>query len=171
MIPVRNARLRGALLATAFASSMAVGPVAHASGGGETFNDAAVKITGGKGVAVATCVNWAKDWAGYDADKKKKQDKKRVKQANLCDNTAKAFGGDVKLQEVDVFIDQEGGKKKTRNKATVEIAGGDAVAVAACINVLNNVADATQINKCKNNAVAVGGDVKLENVDITIIQS
>jgi hypothetical protein len=172
MIPVRNPRLRGAILATAFASSMAVGPMAHAGDSGETFNDASVRITGGKGVAVATCVNWAKDWAGYDDDKKKKHEQRRAKQANRCDQTAKATGGDVTLEYVDVFIDQEGGKKKrSKNNATVEIEGGDAVAVAACINVLNNAADATQINKCKNNAVAKGGDVNLKKVDITVIQT
>jgi hypothetical protein len=168
MFPVRNARLRGAILATAFASSMAVGPMAYADGD-ETFNDAKVRIVGGNGVSVATCVNWAQEWAGYSKDKKKQQDKKRVKQANLCANTAKAFGGDVKLEYVDVFILQ-GEKSATRNDATVEIAGGNATAVAACINVLNGADDAKQTNVCKNNAVAKGGDVKLENVDITIIQ-
>jgi len=170
MIPVRNARLRGAILATAFASSMAVGPMAHADDGDSTFNNAKVTITGGNGVAVATCVNWAQDWAGYSKDKKKHQEKKRVKQANLCKNTAEAVGGDVTLKSVDVTVVQEGSGDVTKNKATVEIAGGDATAVAACINVLNNAANATQTNKCKNNAVAEGGDVTLKDVDITIIQ-
>jgi hypothetical protein len=169
MIPVRNARLRGAILATAFASSMAVGPMAHASDD-STFNNASVTITGGNGVAVAACVNWAQDWAGYSKDKKKHQEKKRVKQANLCNNTAKAQGGDVTLKKVDIFIAQDGSSDVTRNKATVSIAGGDATAVAACINVLNDAANATQTNVCKNNAVAQGGDVSLDNVDITVIQ-
>jgi hypothetical protein len=169
MFPVRNARLRGAILATAFASSMAVGPMAHASDD-STFNDAKVTITGGNGVAVATCVNWAQDWAGYSKDKKKQQEKKRVKQSNVCKNTAKAEGGDVTLKKVDITVIQDGSGDVTKNKATVSIAGGDATAVAACINVLNDAANATQTNKCKNNAVAEGGDVKLENVDITVIQ-
>jgi hypothetical protein len=169
MIPVRNARLRGAILATAFASSMAVGPMAHASDD-STFNNASVTITGGNGVAVAACVNWAQDWAGYSKDKKKHQEKKRVKQANLCNNTAKAQGGDVTLKKVDIFIAQDGSSDVTKNKATVSIAGGDATAVAACINVLNDAANATQTNVCKNNAVAQGGDVSLDNVDITVIQ-
>jgi hypothetical protein len=169
MIPVRNARLRGAILATAFASSMAVGPMAHASDDA-TFNNATVKITGGNGVAVSACVNWAQDWAGYSKDKKKNQEKKRVKQSNLCKNTAKAEGGDVTLKKVDIFIAQDGSGDVTKNKATIEIAGGDATAVAACLNVLNDAANATQTNVCKNNAVAEGGDVKLENVDITVIQ-
>jgi hypothetical protein len=170
MIPVRNPRLRGAILATAFASSMAVGPMAYAADDGKTFNDATVTISGGNGVAVAACVNWAQDWAGYSKDKKKQQEKKRVKQSNLCKNTAEAEGGDVTLKKVDIFIVQEGSKEVTKNKATVEITGGDAVAVAACLNVLNDTANASQTNKCKNEAEAEGGDVKLENVDITVFQ-
>jgi hypothetical protein len=170
MIPVRNARLRGAILATAFASSMAVGPMAHASDDDSTFNNADVRITGGNGVAVATCVNWAQDWVGYSKDKQKKQQQKRVKQANLCNNTAKAEGGDVTMKKVDVFIAQDGSSDVTKNKATVEISNGNATAVASCLNVLNDAANATQTNICKNNAVAKGGDVKLEDVDISVIQ-
>jgi hypothetical protein len=61
-------------------------------------------------------------------------------------------------------------RNECENKATVEISNGNATAVASCLNVLNDAANATQTNICKNNAVAKGGDVKLEDVDISVIQ-
>ena len=164
MIPVRNARLRGAILATAFASSMAVAPVASAT---ETVNKADLDILGGDAVAVSKCVNFAKDWTSYDDKEKKKKEKKRLAQANWCDNFAFADGGDVDLKNVDIKFTPKGKKKDARNDVSLTIAGGDATAVAACLNVLQGTADKVdQENDCKNSAVAEGGDVTLKNVKI-----
>src|SRR5919107_4071294 len=129
MIAVRKTGLRGALLATAVASSVMTAPAAFAAASDTTFNNADVVIRGGDTVAVATCVNWAQDWAKKSAADKKKYEKKRAKQANECENTATALGGDVKLDNVNVKIVQVGGKKTTKNNADVTIRGGDAVAV------------------------------------------
>jgi len=170
MIAVCKTGLRGALLATAVASSMMVAPSAFAAGSDQTFNNADVTIRGGDTVAVATCVNWAQDWAKKSASAKQKQEKKRAKQANECENTATALGGDVKLDSVNVKIVQDSGRKTTRNNASVTIRGGDAVAVAACINVLNGSTNVDQSNECVNDAFASGGNVVVKDTNITIRQ-
>jgi hypothetical protein len=170
MIPVRNARLRGAILATAFASSMAVGPAAHAGGGG-TFNNVDLQFRGGDATALAVCANFGKTWSTYDEKKKKKLQKKRIAQANSCENKAKAVGGDVEMGDVDVLIYEEG-KKKAKNDVSLEITGGDATAIAACLNVLQGTATSVkQENDCDNSATAKGGDVTLGDVSVIIDES
>ena len=110
MIPVRNPRLRGAILATAFASSMAVGPMAHAAGE-ENFTNVDLKFQGGDAKVLALCVNFAKTWTTYDEKKKKKLEKVRIAQANECNEKVKAVGGDVVMDYVDVVIVSKEGKK------------------------------------------------------------
>jgi len=171
MIHVRKSGLRGVVLATAVVSSMAMTPTAFASGHNhQSFNDATVSIRGGNGVAVSTCVNWAQDWTRMSAEQQKRHDKKRVVQSNACDNTADAEGGSVDLNHVYVTVDQGGHRRASRNSATVNISGGDAVAVAACINVLRATASAEQTNDCSNAAIATGGSVSLDHTNITITQ-
>ena len=169
MMHARICGVRGLVLTAAVASSLAITPTAFASGG-RTFNDADVVIRGGNGVAVATCVNWAQDWTRLSSEQQKRHDKKRVAQSNACKNTADAEGGSVDLTKVSVTIDQAGSRRASRNSANVTISGGDAVAVAACINVLRATANAEQTNDCKNTAIATGGSVTLDKTDITIIQ-
>src|SRR5690242_4928108 len=106
MIHVRNTRLSGLVLATAFATSMMAGPAANAAGD-ETFNNAELSLRGGDAAAVAACVNFAKTWLTYDDAKKKKNERKRIAQANFCDNKAKAVGGDVTLEDVDILVTQK----------------------------------------------------------------
>lgn len=152
-----RARVSAVLALTAVLALIVAGT---ASADNPTFNNARVNITGGNAVALSACINVAKVKAKYPD---------KVKQNNFCKNFAKATGGDVTLKNVNVFIAQDT-YSVSANSATVNIAGGDAVAVAACLNVLDGSASATQTNVCKNTAVARGGDVKLKNVDITIIQ-
>lgn len=167
MIPVRNTRLSGVILATAFASSMAVGPMAHAADD-TTFNDVDLKVRGGDAKALAVCVNFGKEWSTYDDAKKKKLEKKRIAQANLCDNKAKAVGGDVYLDYVDVII-TKGKKEAAKNDVSVEVRGGDADAIAACLNILQGTATSTkQVNDCDNSATAKGGDVTMGGVTVIL---
>ncbi|HEX8628059.1 MAG TPA: hypothetical protein VF755_07800, partial [Catenuloplanes sp.] len=127
----------------------------------ETHNNVAVNISGGNANALSTCVNFAK----------LKAKKGEAAQSNACKNFAKATGGSVTLKKVDITILQAGATSgKVTNKAEINISGGDATAVAACVNYLQGTADADQTNKCSNTAVATGGDVTLKNVNITIIQ-
>ena len=170
MIPVRNAGLRSVILVTALASSMAVAPTAFAGSRHQSFNDAEIVIRGGNTVSVAACVNWAQDWTHYSAEQKKRHDKKRIAQSNACDNTADAEGGSVDLSKVSVTVDQAGKRRASRNSASVTISGGDAVAVAACLNVLKGSTDVEQTTDCSNAAIATGGSVTLEKTDITILQ-
>jgi hypothetical protein len=156
--------LRGLVVAGAVVASVATAPAAfagtHASG--DTFNNATVKITGGNAAALSACINYAKA--------KIKQGK--VAQSNFCQNFAEADGGSVLLKDTSVFIAQTGKRSgKTVNNATVNISGGDATAVAACVNFLQGTSNASQKNVCSNTAVAIGGDVTLKNSDITIIQA
>ena len=160
--------LRVGILTAAVASSLAVSPSAFAAG--QSFSDADIVIRGGNGVSLATCVNWAQTYAGYSAAEKKRHDKARVVQANKCENTADALGGSVELTKVYVTVDQDGHRKAVKQDASVTISGGDAVAVAACINVLKGSASVDQSNKCENTAISTGGDVTLEHTNITIQQ-
>ena len=161
--------LRAGILAAALASSLAVAPAAFAAD--QAFNDADVVIRGGDTVALATCLNWAKTYAGYDAEEKKRHDKVRAVQANKCENTADALGGDVTLKGVDVTVAQKGKHRAAKNDASVEISGGDAVAVAACINVLQGSTDVKQVNDCELSAIATGGNVTIVHSDVTIKQA
>ena len=57
------------------------------------------------------------------------------------------------------------------NSVTITIAGGDATALAYCLNVAKTGGSAEQKNYCKNTAVAAGGNVYLKNVDIFVVQT
>ena len=155
-------RLRAALLSVALVAVMSLALAGSAFAiHPETFNNATVDINGGNATALAACVNYAQVTAKHG----------KVAQNNFCKNFAKAKGGDVRLKNVSLLISQTGGTTgTTRNNATVNISGGDATAVAACVNFLQGSATARQTNQCANTAVARGGDVVLKNVDITIIQ-
>lgn len=160
--------LRTGILTVALASSMAAAPSAFAAD--QTFKDAEVVYSGGDAVAVGLCLNWAKTYAGYSDAEKKRHEKVRVVQSNKCDNYIDAVGGDVTLKKVDVKIRQAGKQRAAKNDASIKISGGDATAVAACVNVLNGGTDVEQTNKCSNTAVAFGGNVKLVHTDVTIVQ-
>jgi len=161
--------LRAGILTAALASSLAVAPAAFAAD--QAFNDADVVIRGGDTVALATCLNWAKTYAGYDAQEKKRHDKVRAVQANKCDLIADAMGGEVTLKKVDVTVTQKGKHRAAKNNASIEISGGDAVAVAACINVLQGSTDVKQVNDCELSAIATGGNVTIVHSDVTIKQA
>lgn len=152
--------MRGMALGfVAAAASIAIATPAMASG--STYNHATLIIRGGSANALSACVNYARTAAHHH----------RVTQSNYCENFAEADGGKVSLSGVSVFIDQEGHSRRSVNTATIEIIGGDATAIAACVNVLQHTASARQTNDCSNTAVAQGGNVNLHNVDITVIQS
>lgn len=153
---------RGIILTlAAFLTALFGGLSAGPASATETYNDVQVNISGGNANALSACVNYAK----------LKAKKGEAAQSNACKNFAKAQGGDVKLKNVDITILQAGSTSgPLRNKAEVNITGGDATAVAACVNYLQGTADGDQTNQCKNTSVAQGGDVKLKNVTITIIQ-
>jgi hypothetical protein len=136
-----------------------------ASAFAQSGNTANVTIRGGDAKALAACVNVAKG----EADAKKKK-KKYLKQVNRCKNWAEAHGGDVDLRNVSIRVRQRD-KDSSYNEASVTIAGGDATAVAACLNVAQDTATTEQVNVCANTAIAVGGDVTLRNVRISIRQS
>jgi hypothetical protein len=131
-----------------------------ASAAPKSFNDATVNIRGGDATAISACVNLARSSAKAH----------KTVQNNFCKNKAVAVGGDVTLKDVSILVAQDSSSKYASNKATVNIEGGDATAVAACVNVLQGSASAKQTNECANTAVARGGDVKLKDVDITILQ-
>jgi len=150
---------RAAGLTALILSATATAALANPPG---SFNNAKVTITGGNAVAISACLNLARAEAKSG----------HIVQVNKCKNLATAVGGDVTLKDVTVLISQtpSGGGGTSANNATVEISGGDATAVAACVNVLQATADPTQVNLCANRSKAVGGDVTLKNVEIDILQ-
>jgi len=143
--------LGGTFASPAFAAGSSAGP---------SHNNVEINITGGNAAAFSACINYAKTMAKH----------KKPAQSNKCKNFAEAKGGDVKLKNVTVTVFQGPSGNQTYNNAEINITGGDAVAVAACVNYLQGTASADQTNNCANKAKAQGGDVKLKNVDIIVIQ-
>lgn len=137
---------------------------------GAQSNTVEITIAGGDATALATCVNLAKE-SGPGS----------VNQDNRCTNIATAIGGDVTLKNVKIIAvssssdpdDKKNDKKQRRpsNSVTITITGGDAEAVAACLNAASErgKGDVNQENKCVNDAFAAGGDVKLKNVKILAV--
>jgi len=125
-----------------------------------TLNDVNIDIHGGNAVAFSGCVNYAKVSAQHG----------KKPQSNACKNIAHADGGSVDLTGVSLFVDQEGHGRSTHNNVEITISGGDATAVAGCVNYLQGTATPAQVNDCKSAADAHGGSVKLTDVDIVIIQ-
>lgn len=150
--------------AVAFAAAFAVmgAAPAFAAGPPATFNDANVNIQGGGAQTLAGCLNFARSAARHQVNP----------QSNYCRNIASATGGTVALHGVSIFVDQENNRRgRTFNNASVNISGGDATAVAACVNYVQGTATADQVNSCRNNATAYGGNVSLDNVDVSVIQT
>jgi hypothetical protein len=59
--------------------------------------------------------------------------------------------------------------KAPRNSVTITIAGGDATAIATCLNVAKTGGDIDQTNTCDNIATAIGGDVTIQNSKIVAV--
>jgi hypothetical protein len=142
------------------------GVSANPADGGDQENEANIIIQGGNAESLALCLNIA---AGkYQGT---------VAQKNRCRNIAYARGGDVHLRNVDIVVDQLNddttGGGDQENEVNVVIQGGNATAVAACVNVANErvAKSVNQTNECKNVAKAVGGDVVLKDVTITVVQT
>jgi tRNA threonylcarbamoyladenosine modification (KEOPS) complex Pcc1 subunit len=139
-------------------------------GSGSTANQANtvnLTIRGGDASALATCLNVAKEKGRGD-----------VYQENDCENKAYASGGTVVLKNVDILTVQEnragsGSTANQSNTVNLTIQGGDANALATCLNVAKEKdrGDVRQKNDCENTAYASGGIVVLKNVDITVVQA
>lgn len=155
--------IRGAMRTGVLAVAVAAGFgfASPASASDPTYNNAVVTIHGGNGHALADCLNTARTLARYH----------QPSHSNFCSSFADGEGGSVSLEHVSIFIDQEGHGTRTVNNATVDIQGGDATAEADCLNYLSGTATAAQRERCAATAVAVGGSVRMSDVDITIIQT
>lgn len=151
--------VRGTIVAFAAAFAVATPATAQATPSA-SYNDADISIVGGRAAALSACINYAKEVSRRG----------RVAQSNYCSNFAEAQGGEVDLENVSVFVEQSGQSRRRYNSADINIQGGDATAVAACMNVLQRTNSARQTNECANTSVATGGNVSLEDVDITVIQ-
>jgi hypothetical protein len=153
-------RASAALLAAILLLAVPLGASAAGATQTGTANNVTLTVTGANAVALAACVNLAKE-GNYS----------RLAQTNVCHNFAQAEGGDVRLKNVKILQAGVGGAGTTSqsNAVTITLTGGDATALAACLNIAkqgkNSSAD--QSNKCKNKAIAEGGDVVLKNVKIS----
>ena len=134
---------------------------------GDQKNTVNITIRGGDANALAACLNVAKEKGRGD-----------VYQKNDCENKAVAVGGSVYLKDVEILAVQENWNGHApapdqKNTVNLTVRGGDANALAACINVAKERGrgDVYQKNWCKNKAYATGGGVVLKYVDITAIQS
>jgi ABC-type transport system involved in cytochrome bd biosynthesis fused ATPase/permease subunit len=151
---------RAAFVALVTMIGLSLSVPAFADGGSSTYNDASVDIHGGNAAAFGGCMNYAKAAAKVG----------RPAKSNACKSFAHADGGNVELTGVSVFVDQEGSGRHTHNNVNIDISGGDAVAVAGCVNYLQGSTKSEDANTCKTAADAHGGNVDLKDVDITVIQ-
>ncbi|CAO5189511.1 Neocarzinostatin family protein [Frankia sp. AiPs1] len=151
--------------AVAFAAAFAVmgATPAFAAGSATQFNDAKINIQGGSGASLTGCLNYARGSARNHVRPR----------SNYCRNVADASGGTVHLKNVSLFVDQEndGGPGRSYNNASVNISGGDSTAIAACVNYVQGTASEAQANTCRNSATSNGGNVTLDNVDLTLVQT
>ncbi len=136
--------------------------VASASAAVRPGNIADITLKGGSATALSQCVNVARIYARYGRAVP-------ASQANFCSRYATAVGGDLRLNNVLVDVEQSGSKTSS-NRATLTVIGGDAVAVAACMNYIQGTASPDQVSECSNKASARGGNVLLQDVVITIWQ-
>lgn len=163
-ITMANAGRISLLVATAaFGVAVSAAPAA-AGWGSPVSNKADIAILGGDAKAVGACFNVAKTYAKL---------KKTPPKIQSCSNISSAEGGSVVLKDVDINVIQDatGGKGKRLNSADIKIAGGDAVGYAACANVLSGSASSKNYQDCAAIAEAKGGDVKLNNVELNVIQA
>lgn len=152
---------RRVLPAVALAAALFGASVASPAYAGESYNNATVAIKGGNAAALSACVNYAKIMLQLG----------RPAQSNACRNFATAVGGTVSLNSVSISILQAGsGGPLTLNNAVVQISGGDASALASCVNYLQGTVSAAGAQKCMGSATAIGGAVSLKDVNITVIQ-
>ena len=161
--------LRGTTLAFAAVAAVAVAGPAYAAPGGHhassagqrtSYNNAHVLLTGGNARGVANCVQIAKTVIRHGGHSR----------THVCDAYADAEAGSVTLQHVGVTVDQAGRGRGQANNATVELRGGDADAVSSCYQVLRGTGSGDDEQQCTSTAIAVGGNVSLNDVDITVIQ-
>ena len=147
----------------AFGVAVAAAPAA-AGFGSPTTNKADIAIVGGDAKAVGACFNVAKVYAKM---------KMAAPKIQSCSNISSAAGGEVVLKDVDINViqDASGSKGKKLNSADIKIAGGDAVGYAACANVLSGTASSKNYQDCAAISDAKGGDVKLNKVNLTVIQN
>jgi len=108
-------------------------------------------LSGGDATAIAECV---------DAAKSTEQNNR------FCRNIAVARSGKVILRRVNVTVLNADGTVADGKTVDIIISGGDATALAQCINAGSN---ATKSNDhCVNVALAFGGMVLLANVEIVV---
>lgn len=154
------------MIATAaFGVAVAAAPAAAGFGpSSSTTNKADIAIVGGDATAFGACMNYAKVYAKWG---------KKAPKNQTCSNISSAQGGGVVLKDVNfnVLQDASGGKGKKYNSADIKIVGGNANAYAACANVLQGTATAKNNQDCAAIADSKGGDVKLNKVDFTVIQT
>jgi hypothetical protein len=159
-ISLRKLSVGAMLVGTSLAGAVSL--ASPASANPRSFNRANVTLSGGDARALSLCVNVARSYARVGRSVP-------AIQSNRCGG-ATAEGGEVSLNNVTVLVDQVGGGYRSNNAAAVTLSGGDATAIAACINYSQGRATAIQRNQCAG-AKAIGGDVTVKNTDIVISQA
>ncbi len=128
---------------------------------GDLSDTTTIAVRAGNAEAIATCLNLAK--AGEKAN-----------QTNGCYNYAYARGGKVIITNVEVVAgranDKDGIISIDSNTVNFTVKGGNATAIASCINQAQGGRDVDQRNKCINVAIAIGGNVIITNVNVVLVE-
>jgi len=153
-------RVVRAAVVTAAAGVGALAMAGSALAAPASYNEATLNIEGGDARALSGCIQVAKTLSRH----------RIKKQVNTCDSLAVATAGSVALTDVALIIEQDGRGRYRSNSADVNIQGGDAEALSACLQVLKAKASRSQENTCSSTAIATGGDVILDDVTIVVTQ-
>ncbi len=162
---VRYRRWSMVLVVAVVCAFSAVWPDAMRAAGQRAAGDLAqtttIAVRSGNAEAIATCLNLAK--AGESAN-----------QSNECYNYAYARGGKLIVKNVDVVVgranDPDGIVSVKSNTVNFTVQGGDATAIATCINQAQSSGDVKQGNPCVNVAIAIGGTVVILDVSVVLVQ-
>jgi hypothetical protein len=135
--------------------------VAHATPPPPPSNAVNIFLKAGDAQAVATCLNIAA------------HNVHAVNQVSRCRNVVHATGGDLVIFGADISALQTNNTtvgNPAQSNVTLAATGGNATALASCVNTVGSAAKVRQVNYCTNVAIATGGTVVLINVNVAGVQ-
>lgn len=161
MLMSKVVRRGGMLAILAAVSSVLIGLGSPANAGALIYqnDNASVKITGGEAIALNSCINDAQDGVINT-------------QINACDQIATS-GNIIELDNVGLYVFSSacycGLPLFHANNVQVEVTGGVASAINLCLNDSRDGVINTQINACRQYAVA-GNIAFLSGVSVGVYQ-
>ena len=154
-------RAAPAVLALGLVGLLPARDVAHATPPPPSSNAVNIFLQAGNAQTVATCLNVAQ------------HNLHAVNQVSRCRNVVHATGGDLVIFGADISALQTNSTtvgNPAQSNVTLAATGGNATALASCVNTVGTAGRVRQVNQCTNVAIATAGTVVLINVNIAGVQ-